>query len=134
LVGVRTGTFWNISLRQVIQRSSIAEPLYPRRGSKFSLAGQFTLPYSTLGIGKQNFQPSDIQAIIDVEQENCGSGCDFTQDDIDRFVNQAIAAQRFKLLEYHKWRFDAEWYYNIWDKLVFATSAKVGVLGFYNKE
>jgi len=134
LVGVRTGTFWNISLRQVIQRSSIAEPLYPRRGSKFSLAGQFTLPYSSLGIGNQDFTPDNIQDIIDEAQIERGSGHVFTPDEIVNLVNQAKAAQRFKLLEYHKWRFDAEWYYNIWDKLVFATSAKVGVLGFYNKE
>jgi len=134
LIGVKTGTFWNISVRQVIQRSSIAEPLYPRRGSKFSLAGQFTLPYSSLGIGNQEFTPQNIQDIIDTEQRTRGSGHEFTPEEINELVLQAKAGQRFKLLEYHKWRFDAEWYYNIWDKLVFATSAKVGVLGFYNKD
>jgi len=133
-VGVETGTFWNISLRQVISRSSISEQLYPRSGSRISLTGQFTLPYSKLGLGPKEFTPDNIEEITADAQAEFGSGYIFTQAELDDFVNQAVAAERFKLLEYHKWRLDAEWYYNIWDKLVFATSAKIGILGFYDEK
>ncbi|MEZ5040622.1 MAG: outer membrane protein assembly factor BamA [Saprospiraceae bacterium] len=41
--------------------------------------------------------------------------------------------ERFKWLEYHKWRFDAEWYTALAGKLVLKAQAKIGILGFYNK-
>ena len=47
-------------------------------------------------------------------------------------VEQAEESRRFEWLEYHKWRFDAEWYYNPTGKLVFMTSAKMGYLGNYS--
>ncbi len=133
LVPVNSGVFWNISLRQVIQRSSISEPLYPRKGSKVSLTGQLTLPYSVFGLVKSELDPGELEEVIGRAQAEAGSGYEFTQTDLESLENQAIAAKRFKLLEYHKWRFDAEWYFNIWDKLVFATNAKVGILGFYDE-
>ncbi len=42
--------------------------------------------------------------------------------------------ERYKWLEYHKWRFDAEWYTTLTGKLVLKAAAKFGLLGFYNKE
>ncbi|MFN7119727.1 MAG: outer membrane protein assembly factor BamA [Saprospiraceae bacterium] len=42
--------------------------------------------------------------------------------------------ERFRWLEYHKWRFDAEWYTPIVGKLTLKASAKIGVLGFYNRD
>jgi outer membrane protein insertion porin family len=41
---------------------------------------------------------------------------------------------RFKWLEYHKWRFDAEWYTSLAGKLVLKTAAKIGLLSYYNSE
>jgi outer membrane protein insertion porin family len=41
--------------------------------------------------------------------------------------------ERFRWLEYHKWRFDAEWYTPIAGKLVLKAQAKIGLLGFYNR-
>jgi outer membrane protein insertion porin family len=43
-------------------------------------------------------------------------------------------AERYRWLEYHKWRFDAEWYTPIVGKLVLKASAKIGLVGFYNRE
>jgi len=41
--------------------------------------------------------------------------------------------ERFKFLEYHKWRFNAEWYAPLVnDKLVLRIAAKVGIIGAYN--
>lgn len=41
-------------------------------------------------------------------------------------------SQRFKMLEYHKWRVNAEWYTQLTNKLVLRTSAKFGFLGAYD--
>src|SRR5690606_13334462 len=48
-------------------------------------------------------------------------------------VNSFVEAKRFKWLEYHKWKINADWYYNIFDKLVIASSVKMGILGAYDK-
>lgn len=40
----------------------------------------------------------------------------------------------YRFVEYHKWRFDAEWYTPIIGKLVLKTGMKMGYLGFYNKD
>ncbi len=42
--------------------------------------------------------------------------------------------ERFKWLEYHKWRFTAEWYTTLIGKLTLKTEAKIGMIGAYNKE
>ncbi len=42
--------------------------------------------------------------------------------------------ERFRWVEYHKWRFDGEWYVNLVDKLVLSFKAKVGILGYYNSK
>jgi outer membrane protein insertion porin family len=48
--------------------------------------------------------------------------------------NQTDPSQRFKFMEYHKWRFDAEWYTTLTGKLVLKTYGKFGYLGSYNAE
>ena len=52
----------------------------------------------------------------------------FSQQD----YTDASIEEKFKWLEYHKWRFDAEWYTSLVGKLVLKTSAKFGYLGHYN--
>ena len=42
--------------------------------------------------------------------------------------------ERYKYVEYHRWNFTAEWYKNLFAKLVVKTSAKMGFLGTYNQE
>lgn len=41
---------------------------------------------------------------------------------------------RFKWLEYHKWRFTAEWYTTLVDKLTLKTEAKIGMIDAYNDD
>ena len=43
-------------------------------------------------------------------------------------------AELYKWTEYHKWKFVAEWYKTIWGKMVLKATAKIGMLGFFNKE
>ncbi len=44
------------------------------------------------------------------------------------------ADEKFKFLEYHKWRLNAEWYTPVYEKLTFKASAKIGLLGYYNDQ
>lgn len=44
------------------------------------------------------------------------------------------SAERYQWLEYHKWRFNAEWYTSLVGKLVLKTSAKLGFVGSYNSQ
>lgn len=54
----------------------------------------------------------------------------FTGDDYsDKAPNE-----RYKWVEYHKYRFTAEWYQRIAGNLVFKLASKYGFLGFYNPE
>ena len=98
------GTSTNLSLKLTLLRNSAGpNPIFPTSGSNFMLSGQFTLPYSLLGIT---------------------SGT----------VNQ------YKLPEFHKWRFNAEWYTPIGrakgaDKnkqFILKAAAKYGFIGKYN--
>lgn len=41
--------------------------------------------------------------------------------------------EKFKLIEYHKWKFKANWYTEITDKLVLSVRSQFGFLGFYNR-
>ncbi|MEP7163454.1 MAG: POTRA domain-containing protein [Ferruginibacter sp.] len=104
--GISTGTSTNVSLKITLLRNSAGpNPIFPTSGSNFLLSGQFTLPYSLMGIT---------------------SG----------------AANQYKLPEFHKWRFNAEWYTPIGrargaDKnkqFILKTAAKFGFIGKYNQE
>lgn len=52
----------------------------------------------------------------------------------NRDYSEDPVEERFRWLEYHKWRFDAEWYTPIAGKLVLKAQAKIGILGFYNRD
>ncbi len=43
-------------------------------------------------------------------------------------------SEKFKWVEYFKWKFNAEWYTKVLGKMVMKLDAKIGALGFYNKE
>lgn len=43
------------------------------------------------------------------------------------------AVEKYKWIEFHKWVFKGEYYYNVFDKFVLAPKVAFGYLGFYNK-
>lgn len=100
-INVNTGTFNNLSITQTFARSTVADPIFPRSGSRISISLKFTPPYSL-------FQPN-------------------------RNYEDETVQEKFKFLEYHKWRFDAEWYTSLIGKLVLKAQAKIGLLGFYDE-
>ncbi|HTN45716.1 MAG TPA: POTRA domain-containing protein [Flavipsychrobacter sp.] len=48
--------------------------------------------------------------------------------------SNATIAEKYKLIEYHKYRFTAEWYQKIVGNLVFKFATKYGFLGYYNPQ
>lgn len=52
----------------------------------------------------------------------------------DKDYTNATEKEKFKWIEYHKYRFNADWYQKIYGNLVLKVSAKYGFLGFYNRD
>ena len=42
--------------------------------------------------------------------------------------------EKYKWIEYHKWKFKAYWYFEFMEKLVLATKFRFGYLGYYNAD
>jgi outer membrane protein insertion porin family len=133
-VVISNGGFKNFSIKQTITRSSISDPLFPRSGSRVSLSLQLTPPYS-LFKDETFFEVTDDQrnAIVEELIDVLGPGGTITDELIASEVASLRNATRFEWLEYHKWTFDSEWYYNLVGKLVFKAQAKFGYLGSYKK-
>jgi outer membrane protein insertion porin family len=104
---VSNGNFNNFSIRQSISRSTVNDPIFPREGATISLSVQFTPPYSII----DRYLSSNPKDYSDMPNN-----------------------EKFKFLEYHKWRFDADWFTTIVGKLVLKTQAKIGILSYYNKD
>ena len=104
--GLSNGNSTNISLKLTLLRNSAGpNPIFPTSGSNFLVSGQFTLPYSLLGITKVGENP-------------------------------------YKLPEFHKWRFNGEWYVPIGrargaeknKQFILKAAAKYGFIGRYNSK
>lgn len=52
----------------------------------------------------------------------------------DKNYATATPAEKYKWIEYHKYRFKAEWYQQIVGKMVFKFATKYGFMGYYNKD
>lgn len=46
----------------------------------------------------------------------------------------ADPSEKYKLIEYHKWKFDAKWFIGLAKNLVIATKFQFGFLGLYNRQ
>ncbi len=104
--GLSNGNSTNVSLKIALVRNSAGpNPIFPTSGSNFLLSGQFTLPYSALGIN-------------------------------------ANASNPYALPEFHKWRFNGEWFVPIGrargeeknKQFILKMAAKFGFIGRYNNE
>jgi len=42
--------------------------------------------------------------------------------------------EKYKWIEYHKWKFKAYWYFELMEKLVLASKIRFGYLGYYNSD
>jgi len=132
-IPITDGTFKNFSITQTITRSSVSDPLFPRRGSRVSLSLQLTPPYSLFR--KDGWDELSVEETAEIVAScNFEDGPVYQCDDaqLEALLLSGTNAKRFEWLEYHKWKFNAEWYFNIANKLVFTTQAKFGFLGGYS--
>ena len=49
-------------------------------------------------------------------------------------AKNADPSEKFELIEYHKWKFDAKWYISLAKNLVIETKMQFGFLGLYNRD
>ena len=129
---VTTGNFKNFHLTGTITRSSVAEPIFPRSGSRISLSIQATPPYSVFR-GSNDFTLSQEEK-DEVRANWIESRGPAAPYDAETEERRALNAKKFRFLEYHKWHFRGEWYFNIFDKFVLASNIKFGFLGAYNSQ
>lgn len=140
-VNVQTGQYKNFNIQQTFTRSTVVDPIFPKRGSRFALTIQLTPPYSL-------FRKDEFWALTDQDRQNIlnrendqllllnpnAEPYTLNSPFIQNQIEQEEIAERFDFLEYHKWRFDAQWYAPIVGNLVLKAEAKIGMLGAYNND
>ena len=111
------GTANNISYTLSLSRNSTDQQIYPRQGSEFSASLQFTPPFSLL-------RHTDYDASGNKVRVTDPSSIDY-----DKWTAQ----NRYRWIEYHKWKFSAASYTKLIGDLVLMTRAQFGYLGYYNR-
>ena len=103
--GTGSGHFNVIGYNITIGRNSVSQPIYPRYGSEFVLSLELTPPYSLI------------------------SGRDYEKEFPDKSERED---HMYRWVEFHKWKFKAAVYTELYDKLVLMTRLRFGYLGYYN--
>ena len=122
------GISHNLSYTLSLSRNSSDQQIYPRQGSEFSASLQLTPPYSLLRkhtfkngkkVGVKSWKDVDYNATY--------------VDDLGNVQNEWSSANRYKWIEYHKWKFSGAVYTKLVGDLVLMTRAQFGFLGYYNR-
>ena len=113
------GTSHNLSYTISLSRNSTDQQIYPRTGSNFSLSLQLTPPYSLMRHKDWGHLDKDGNP---------------THVDDPRSIDYSTwtAENKYKWIEYHKWKFNGEVYTKLAGDLVLMTRAQFGYLGSYN--
>ena len=111
------GLSHNLSYTLSLTRNSTDQQIYPRMGSDFSFSLQFTPPYSLFR--RHSYDAHGNKISVDNWR------------DVD--YSTWTSGQRFRWIEYHKWKFNAASYTKLVGDLVLMTRAQFGYLGRYNK-
>ena len=104
--------------------------------------GYYSLPFSNgasnnINIGITLSRNSQDQPIYPRKGSNISLSVNLTPPwSMFNNVNYKTAtiSEKYKWIEYHKWKFKATWYLTLVDKLVLATNYQFGYLGYYNEE
>ena len=116
-----TGLSHNLSYTLSLSRNSTDQQIYPRMGSDFSFALQFTPPYSLLR--KKDYGRLDADG-------NPTRVSDPREID----YNFQTSQDRYRWIEYHKWTFKGALYTKLVGDLVLMARAQFGYLGHYNRK
>jgi len=113
------GSANNLAYTVALSRNNTyTNPIFPVGGSKFTISGKFTPPYSLInGV--------DFGSMEDRKEFQLPNG------EPDR---AKIDQEKFRWLEYYKLKFSGEWYTSILEKLVLKTQTDFGFIGAYNQD
>jgi outer membrane protein insertion porin family len=111
-LGFSNGTSHNINLEFLLQRSSVDNPLYTRRGSQFALSVSATPPYSLF------------------------DGIDYAA--LNTLGTDEAMQKKYRMVEYHKWKFKAKIFsplapLTIKRTPVLMSRIEYGFVGHYNR-
>lgn len=114
----------NLSYTLSLMRNSTDQQIYPRQGSDMSFSLAVTPPYSL-------FRKFDYDA--EGNRITQRDGKDITWRDVN-YDNWTVQ-DRYKWIEYHKWKFSAATYSKLFPNLDFVLMTRVqfGYLGYYNR-
>lgn len=115
------GISHNLSYTISLSRNSTDQQIYPRTGSEFSASLQLTPPYSLFRKYTWAYDANDKRVKLPVESYK------------DVNYDTWTSAERYKWIEYHKWKFNATVYTKLIGDLVLMTRAQFGYLGYYNR-
>ena len=111
------GVAHNISYSLTLNRTSTDQTIYPRQGSEYTFSLSLTPPFSLL-------RKKDFDTEGNVVTRNSWR---------DVKYDNWSAADRYKWIEYHKWKVSGAVYTKLVGDLVLMTRAQFGYLGFYNR-
>ncbi len=107
----------NLSYTVNLSRNSTDQMIYPRSGSEFSASLSLTPPYSV-------FRKYDYD-----DEGNKFTVPSYKDVDYSNWSSQ----NRYRWIEYHKWKFSASQYIKLVGDLVLMAKAQFGYLGYYNR-
>ncbi|SEQ00773.1 BamA/OMP85 family outer membrane protein [Flavobacterium urocaniciphilum] len=144
------GAARNLSFNSTLTRDSKGlDPIFPDRGSTFTVSAKFSLPYSAFnGIDYGNLKNLEQYKLknkgngyVNTNGNYVPSGAYIDQNGDQTFIlSEAVADQskidqeRFKWLEFYKIKFSGDWYTKIYKKFVLRARGEFGFLGAYNQD
>ena len=122
------GVSHNLSYTLSLNRNSTDQQIYPRQGSDFSASLQITPPYSLLRkYTYKNGEKVKVDSWKDVNYDAT------YLDNTGTVQREWSSANRYKWIEYHKWKFSGAVYTKLIGDLVLMSRAQFGFLGYYNR-
>ena len=122
----------NLAYTVGLSRNNTAnDPVFPTRGSNFSVTAKMSLPYSSFnGVDydalKTERDANEIIAADEGESINRRTAANTRISQIDQ--------ERFKWLEFYKVKFKGEWYTQAVGKFILKPSVEFGFLGAYDQD
>ncbi|MCQ2139353.1 MAG: outer membrane protein assembly factor BamA [Bacteroidales bacterium] len=111
------GSSHNISYQATLNRTSTDQQIYPRQGSEFTASLQLTPPFSLFRKYDYDAEGNKV-SVSDAHKVN---------------YNNWTAQNRYRWIEYHKWKLSGTMYTKLIENLVLMTRAQFGYLGYYNR-
>ena len=108
------------------------DPVFPTGGSNFNISAKLSLPYSLFNDVDYAFLKEDREDQYEILSEYPTQGHPKNEAAQARIAE--IDQERFKMLEFYKIKFKADWYTKVVGKLVLKPSLEFGFLGAYDND